>query len=737
MKFYRAFRLSSSLLMVTGILSLALAEGTLLYVSIAVAACLVNWFFVEKYDRPLYERPVGNFLMVAALAYAVYDLTVCEFYVLAMAHLLLFVQIIRLFQRKTNRDHLMMYLISLMHLGAASLMTADLLFACCFLIYMVVGTWTLTLFHLKRQAEANHAALSDLSEEQVDGRCPALSDRKLLNKTFFLSTSLVTILALAVSITTFVVFPRIGMGVLGVTAMHGGSRMIGFSDNVALGDVGEIMTNRKTVMRVALRKDGAPYRASDVPLRWRGVVLDYYNGRSWEKTAPEYRDQEFDNQVIYWLRRFARVPSGTGPLVEQEIVLEPIGSRALFFLHEIRRVHSSSLARARFDTLRLTLSSLTPIRKSIRYVAVSRLVASEEHIPSDRATRPSIDLARYTMLPKDPPISERVRELAADIVDGIPESAVLERVEAVERYLGPPNYGYTLKLDAESKGEPVDDFLFRRKMGHCEYFASAMVVLLRCLKIPCRMVCGFAGGEWNDVGKYYLIRQSHAHSWVEVYLEDAQTWLPFDPTPSSGRTGVGRRDSPGALNMYVDLLRLYWLRYVINYDLDNQVGFLSAMARAPARVADWFRSLGTLEVGGAGGGGGPSGGALLAVLLLLAALVVAAVWTLRKLRMKGLLSPKHRKKAASVQFYREMLEILAKHGYRRDVSRTPAEFAQRVIEQGGTAYQEVPMVTDRFYEVRYGNRPVSRETLARIETALTELRQLPRSPSAREKETVS
>src|SRR5699024_1231471 len=91
------------------------------------------------------------------------------------------------------------------------------------------------------------------------------------------------------------------------------------------------------------------------------------------------------------------------------------------------------------------------------------------------------------------------------------------------------NFQYTLDLP-KTTGEPVEDFLFNTQRGHCEYFASSAVLMLRSIGVPARMVNGFLGGTWNDVGDYLTVRQGDAHAWVEVFVPKLG-WIPFDPTP--------------------------------------------------------------------------------------------------------------------------------------------------------------------------------------------------------------
>jgi hypothetical protein len=146
-------------------------------------------------------------------------------------------------------------------------------------------------------------------------------------------------------------------------------------------------------------------------------------------------------------------------------------------------------------------------------------------------------------------------------------SSIREKASLVEAHLK-RNYRYTLDLTWKAGNQPVTTFLFEAKAGHCEYFASAMAILLRSAGIPTRIVNGFLMGEYNPVGDDYIIRQSDAHSWVEVYIPGSG-WTEFDPTPPDPN-----RKEPGFTTQfahYVDAMQLFWNAYVLTYDTGSQM----------------------------------------------------------------------------------------------------------------------------------------------------------------------
>src|SRR5262249_11460949 len=150
---------------------------------------------------------------------------------------------------------------------------------------------------------------------------------------------------------------------------------------------------------------------------------------------------------------------------------------------------------------------------------VAYTVESEvEALPQFRRRRPAAPLdpvseERYLQLPAT--LSARIpalaRQLTAEARD--PADAARRLTAFLSR-----EFRYTLTLEKVSDLDPLDEFLFVRRAGHCEYFAAALAVMLRAVGVPARVVNGFQQGEWNPHGRYFIVRLRDAHSWVEAYL---------------------------------------------------------------------------------------------------------------------------------------------------------------------------------------------------------------------------
>jgi hypothetical protein len=269
--------------------------------------------------------------------------------------------------------------------------------------------------------------------------------------------------------------------------------------------------------------------------------------------------------------------------------------------------------------------------------------------------------------------------------------------------------------------DPLSDFLFRVKQGHCEYFATALAVMLRTQGIATRVVNGFLPGEYNQAAGAFTVRQSDAHSWVEVYFPQTNSWVTFDPTPPAGRTTRERSGLAGALSKYSEALELIWFQYVVGYDKNEQRSLVNSVRKS---LFDFqhgsFNKLDQMR--GAMPGFwrpilGVSGALIgLLVIILLAGRVQRLGWG------KGLRvwQTGRDEETTRVDFYNRLLRALEKQGARREVYQTPLEFASVC----GSV--EAASITKIYNRVRFGNEPLTapeqnevEEVLARLEKGIS------------------
>jgi hypothetical protein len=394
--------------------------------------------------------------------------------------------------------------------------------------------------------------------------------------------------------------------------------------------------------------------------------------------------------------------------VRQEVYLEPMGTDVLFgasmpvafsfpwprprerigFNDEVRHPHGAGIKY-------VVYSQLTPPpaevlrRASTELPVLPSIVGSLDH----RARSYGV----YLQIPDE--IPPRVRELAADVTAAAP--TWYDKAQAIERYLR-DEIPYTLEMQAPPEGQdPIDFFLFDRRAGHCEYFASAMTIMLRAVGVPARNVNGFLGGAWNEYGEYVAVRSGDAHSWVEVYFP-GHGWVTFDPTPPGARDqlGAGGTSALEKLERFMDTLRLKWFQWVIEYDLQRQLSL--------------FKGLRDAFSGGDSGRKAFAGGRTFLRrrkhVLVGAAVVAVAIgfaWSLRQ-RRRRLLEPlgltgaigRHPSQIAAIYLAAE--NKMAKRGHPRARSATPREFAQSLGRAGVPGHSDFRALTDVYYRAIYG-----------------------------------
>jgi hypothetical protein len=276
-------------------------------------------------------------------------------------------------------------------------------------------------------------------------------------------------------------------------------------------------------------------------------------------------------------------------------------------------------------------------------------------------------------------------------------------------------YGYSLEMKA-SGPDPLADFLFNVKTGHCEYFSTAMAVMLRTRNIPARVVNGFLSGEYNEAADAYTVRQSDAHSWVEVYFPESNSWVTFDPTPSAGKTEPVSSGFAAQAGKYAEALELIWFQYVVGYDKQEQrslaaslqnrlAAYRNALALMTAAVASAISSQTRVFVlVGLGLGG-------LFLLVIVARRVHRFGWRWGF----GIRTPQRVSSASAVAFYQRLTELLAQRGLERDSHLTPLEFA------GTIDFGPAMTITRAYNRVRFGGHPISSAELREIDETLKQL----------------
>ena len=717
MSFAKLHKLVAYLLSGLGMIALSLGSELELEVLALIFAGYFGSIFAEGklIERPGYARG-WNLAVVAMFAVQCARAAAAE-PTLAMAiEFAAFLQISRLWNRRTAADYQQIAVLSFVHLIAATVLSASLSYALIFIGFVIATPWMLALSQLRREIEGNYPASVPNDERAQAAVRRVLASKRVVGASFLLNTALLALPLFAMTLTIFVVVPRVGQGFLNLQRSHG-QRVAGFGREVELGGFGVIRDDPTVVLRVTpLPK--VDERAPRMSLRMRGTSFDHYDGRRWTRSPSGPQLLPNVDREQYMIRR----PAKRGEDLALQIILDHLDEPVVFLPYgtvsiqvPARIVHAQSIARNIVHTAGLDLRYDDPDELGLFYTAyVSRDPAEADLLPMSSEKR-----GRYLQLPKG---HEKIRELAEKVRGDATTPQLAAR--RILEFLHSARFQYSLEQpEVPADVPPLDVFLFKAHRGHCEYFASAMAIMLRTLGIPSRNVTGFVGGRYNPYGGYYALRQGDAHSWVEAYIE-GRGWVTFDPTPPS-RAAVGLRQSLWAdLQALIDAVRTRWMTSVVGYDLRTQVNMLRRLAR-------FFASQ------GGNGSDSPAtsdevGREALKTLgryALVLVLVICAAIAFWRWRVRHKKKPSHRavppEVEQAVKLYRDLERALAHAGHARPVATTPVEHARRLYAVGFAGAGDVEHVTERYMQVRYGGSVLSAAELPQLRSAVARVRKVP------------
>jgi protein-glutamine gamma-glutamyltransferase len=698
-----AFQIASRLLALVGLLSLILTnEFSRIIGLVALAAVGVSFALVLSGSTFGFDRRIWTGLNLAVLAFFIVDIFfISQSILTASAHFVVFLTINKLFNLRTPKDHFQLYLISFLQLLAAATFTIDVTFFVSFVLYLLTATWALLLHHLVTET----AAPTDPSSVS-----PAARRSPGLTRHFFLTTNGIAFFALGCTLLLFFIIPRVGLGYFH-RSQSNLIRMSGFSEQVDLGAIGSVKMDSTIVMRI---QPSRPLPSIE-GIYWRGMIFDDYDGRAWRNSFGAGRLLSSDGSGVFNLG-YRRYPERT---ITQEVILEPLDTVVLFGAPNAIQV-GGQFSHLRVNVMN-SISLPTVPATRIDYILTSMLpVMTKPDIHAESITYPPPLSRRYLQLPEG---SDGIRQLALEILAQSPSArTVLQKILTIERYLK-TNYRYTLDVQPAPDIDPIEDFLFRQKAGFCEHYATAMTLLLRSIGIPARFVTGFLPGEWNEVGKYYTVRQSNAHAWIETWFPQSG-WIPFDPTPPAPEEAVSLM---GFFAWTLDSLQWQWNRYVISYSILDQI----SLAREVKD--DWLKfrvELSELIVGffivvkGLLYSWIPPWAAWGSVLFLAG---IALVWIAPRFKcwLRGRTSIQSRsrsRKTRSVAFYFQMLDLFRSRGISKPDTLTPREFIQKIPAPHFPLRPTAAELTGLYYRVRFAGIPLSDQEQRRVSELLQDLR---------------
>ena len=515
--------------------------------------------------------------------------------------------------------------------------------------------------------------------------------------------------AFAVGVPMFVLLPRLKQSYLrGLPGRDAGESV--FSDTVDTNLWGRLRQSEKVFLRVAV-EDGPVDEAAGF-LRIRLVAHTRFDRGVWRKPPSDGR--------VVALREGAPLslwaPDAPAPRPVNRISLEiaPLGVRFLPYPvtgvslaaspELLRRYGAVPVLRDREANLHLLVDPPPLLRVEVLSAADAAvdLTPPAENDPSRRARGSEVlrDFGREAAPGVDPGTSPRVFA-----------SKLEERLAT--------RFFYSVE-SAPWGPDAVEEFLTKRKSGHCETFATAMALVLRENGIPSRLVTGFAGGERGPFGAYYLVRGRDAHAWVEAWCGPSLGWVAFDPTPPSGRPGVTRVDLVRSARQFFENLEFLYGRYVLGFAQADQESLARIVQEGTEAVARRARDLAqSLRAAS-----GPTGIARLALVLLALSSVVGAALLFRRLRGPGGFGTRGLPPASAA--YRRLQKALRRRGADLTSAAAPAETLASADRYGvGAPSREIVRA---YVAESFGGRATSSSDAERLEALLRELRG--RNPSA-------
>lgn len=773
------FQASAYLTLALSSLILAHAEGSAFPQGVTLPLAVVAWIFTER-RKALQLPPWGaNVLGMVGFLTAMFELLTnsIEARLLSGAHLLVYLSWVVLFQKKEARQYLWMLALAMLQVAVGAVLTTSETYGALLAVYFCGAIWTLSLYtmwHAYTRLAPQSDPAADGSDPESGGEAPVVTNdlpgstsefavlqssstsipgiqhegqARLPLGRFFLGTLLTSFACLIVAAAFFCLIPRVWIGAPAFGAESSppvGFSMTGFSNEVNLGEIGRILESNEPVLSIKLfdhmtnrpiSVEEFTHRKGQDELLFRGGVLTMYDNGSWRVSSA--------NSNV----KLARTPPPGTPRIRQEITLMPIRTNVLIALSPVKegRVYESRMMRS--VSTGAVPHPNTQGRTQLNYVAYTPLPSTGaqtgETPLSELPERPrQILLRQMTRLP------DGVERLAAEArrrggvvtdAERPPDMVLVDKFVQWLRDSGEFEYSLDASIK-DSSVDPVEDFLFNRKKGHCEYYATSLALMLRAVDVPTRLISGFKGGTVNSITGAFDVEQRHAHAWVEAYV-DGQ-WITLDATPSSPRNDGVEALEPGlpTIRDLMSVIRDVWNTQIINMNIGQQRDRIytpvqdaasalwksvsgdekeqdalwKAVRRFVTSPEEWISVKGGL------------------VSFALLTMSAGAFFGVRRfVRWSRGLSQQRREAESNelfaVEFYERFKRLCANAGLERERSQTQREFGS-VVE---TTWRDplrvdrstgVPSeLTELFYRVRFGHHTLTPDEAASIDARLTSL----------------
>lgn len=530
------------------------------------------------------------------------------------------------------------------------------------ILYLLVCAVAITAFLI----EANHSG-----------------DPLPLKQTLRMGSKMVA-LALPLMLVMFVLFPRIPGPLWGLPADSGAERS-GLPDSMSPGNIAKLILSEEISFRVKFEGAAPPMRER----YWRGPVFDQFDGRSWK--SGERFVQDGKPEATY-----------EGQPIQYEVTLEPTRTSWLMAL-DLPSPSAVPLNAYINSDHQLVLRTAVRDRMLYRTASYPRYQLQPDLLPRQRAQH--LRLPRYGNVGTHT-LAQNWR------AEGLNDEQIIAR--ALRMYRDEPFY-YTLQPPALGE-DSIDDFLFRTRKGFCEHYASSFVFLMRAANIPARVVTGFHGGEKNEFGDYYIVRQSDAHAWSEVWLEGSG-WRRVDPTAQvaperieNGISGSLGAELPAFLNRSSGSV---WLTLNARWDWVNNKWNSWVLAYGPELQAEFLSKFGIEDWSG-----------MIVALTIIGMIMLALIGGLMLRQFR----PADTSDAA-LKLWKRALKILARQGLAQRPHEGPQHFALRVAEEEPHLAAPMQLLVQAYLNARY-LQDESPERLHALKQAVTQLKRKPATQGA-------
>jgi hypothetical protein len=627
-----------------------------------------------------------------------------------LAYQLSFLQLNKLFNIKRPKDYMQMWFLALMMIVIGALVSHSPLFPLLLVPFLLLTVLGFALMSLERDSMA--ASLVQTEQElrrRGDERFASLY--RLMS-----ATGVVALLSTAA---VFIPLPRVNPAITYYSMpspqhIENQIYLSGFTNQVQLGAMTKILQDPTVVMEVKI--SGKTITPDELYLR--GGALDLFDGANWQKSLALRRFTEYEQHLPGELVAFGSL-SETGDLVKQKTTYRNFPTNILFSLPHLVGVGGIN-GRVRRDMADSFI--LLSKERLGTYEAYSAIAQEPEDLGKSilmaDAMRSFPSNSEYYSVPAQLHTSE-LKALAQRMTESAHDD--MSKAQAIQHYLK-NRYGYRLSIEAGPTENPLERFLFYDKQGYCEFFASGMVMLLRSVKIPARLVVGFHGGILDQATDIYRIRQMDAHTWVEAYIQ-GHGWVRFDPTPPPPLEIYSDRLVFKSLRDFYERAAVKWHQFILSYDTTWEQKLATGISERLRRLYEQVVSQSIIQRFFRRMAQNITHPAIiiLAALLLAFNILVARIYYRIRRHGLGRLSLSLKGWRSIHSLYPRIVKAISGRRLKKGWAQTPREFVLALAAQKHKDRQLVDQLMDIYYAARYGGLTLRREVMEELNRLLATL----------------